>query len=111
MQSSYMYVRNLVPSRRVSWKVAQFRNFEWESFGREESSIWFYHAADLIFLPISLVLIVEDLCPTWFIARCNTLFHNADYPNRSRKPIYNALRDVSRVGISFFGLIIETFLW
>lgn len=39
------------------------------------------------------------------------IFHNADYPNRSRKLIYKALRDMSHVGISFFGLIIETLLW
>lgn len=88
-------------------------NFETSSRNAlsEESSIWLYHASDLIFLPISLLLVVEDLCPIWSIARSNAFFHNADYPNRSRKLIYKALRDMSHVSISFFGLIIGTFLW
>lgn len=106
-----MYVRNVVASRRVSWKVAQFRNFGSESSAREESSIWFYHAASLIFLPISLLLIVEDLCPLGSSLDDMHFFHNANYPDRSSKLMYNALRDISHVGISFFGLIIETFLW
>lgn len=77
----------------------------------EERSIWFYHASDSIFLPISLLLIVKDLDPIWSIARWNAFFHYADYPNRSRKLICKALRDMSDLSISFFGLIIGTFLW
>lgn len=72
---------------RVSWKVAQFRNFEVGKLCEGRKFHLVYHAAGLIFLPISLLLIVEDLCPTWFIARCDAFFHSADYPDRSRKLI------------------------
>lgn len=56
--------RDLVLSRRDSWKVAQFRDFEQECSTREESSVLVYQAANWGFLPVSLLLVVEELCPT-----------------------------------------------
>lgn len=96
---------------RVSWKVAQFRNFEVGKLceGRKFHLVlprcWFYFptyqsASDC---GRSVSHLVHP--------RCDAFFHNADYPDRSRKLIYNALRDVSHVSISFFSLIIGTFLW